>query len=460
MHVSLKLWPMSTPRALGEPGAAIPVKDAAAARDIPARDMSAWQRLKNVIGGSAGNFVEWFDWFAYASFAIYFSRSFFPEGSQTVQLLNTAFVFAGGFLARPLGALLMGIYADKAGRRAALTLSVAMMCGGSLMIALVPTGLGFISPLILVIARLLQGLSVGGEYGASATYVSEMAKKGQRGFWSGWLYVTLIGGQLAAVMLQVLLQMILTDQQLYAWGWRIPFVVGALLAVVVFWIRRGIDETQSFVKEDVPLKERGRSFLLFTKYPKETAIILILTAGGGLAFYTYTIYMQKFLVNTAGFAKDVASQIMTLVLVSYMFCQPLVGWLSDKVGRKATLAVSFGLGALMAVPVLTAISKASSPLAAYFLCLLPLVALTGYTSISAIIKAELYPTHVRALGVAVPYAIAQAVFGGNAETAALSFKNAGNEAGFFWLVAGTLAVSFVVTLLMRDTQKHSLIVED
>jgi MFS transporter, MHS family, alpha-ketoglutarate permease len=427
---------------------------------VSAPDIAAWRRLRNVLGGSAGNFVEWFDWFAYASFAIYFSRAFFPEGSQTVQLLNTAFVFAGGFLARPVGALLMGIYADRKGRRAALTLSVAMMCTGSLIIALIPTGLGFASTCLLVLARLVQGLSVGGEYGASATYVSEMAGRNNRGFWSGCLYVTLIGGQLAAVMLLVLLQGLLTEEQLYAWGWRIPFLVGAALAVVVFWIRRGIDETQSFVKENVPISERGRSALLFLRYPKETAIIVILTAGGGLAFYTYTIYMQKFLVNTSGFPKDVASQIMTWVLVSYLFFQPLVGWLSDKVGRKPTLAVSYGLGALLAVPILTAISTVTDPVLAYFLCLIPLFVLTGYTALSAIIKAELFPTHVRAIGVALPYALAQAIFGGNAETAALSFKNAGNEAGFFWLVAAMLAIGFVVAMMMRDTGKHSLIREE
>jgi MHS family alpha-ketoglutarate permease-like MFS transporter len=425
-----------------------------------APDIAAWRRLRNVLGGSAGNFVEWFDWFAYASFAIYFSRAFFPEGSQTVQLLNTAFVFAGGFLARPIGALLMGIYADRKGRRAALTLSVAMMCTGSLIIAVVPTGLGFASTFLLVLSRLLQGLSVGGEYGASATYVCEMASRNNRGFWSGCLYVTLIGGQLAAVMLLVLLQGLLTDEQLYAWGWRIPFVVGAALAVVVFWIRRGIDETQSFVKESVPIAERGRSALLFLRYPKETAIIVVLTAGGGLAFYTYTIYMQKFLVNTSGFPKDVAAQIMTWVLVSYLFFQPLVGWISDRVGRKSTLAVSFGLGALLAVPILTAISTVTDPVVAYVLCLIPLFVLTGYTALSAIIKAELFPTHVRAIGVALPYALAQAIFGGNAETAALSFKNAGNESGFFWLVAAMLAIGFVVALRMRDTGKHSLIHEE
>jgi MHS family alpha-ketoglutarate permease-like MFS transporter len=355
---------------------------------------------------------------------------------------------------------MLGIYADRHGRRAALTLSVAMMCAGSLLIAGTPTGLGWVSPLLLVVARLLQGLSVGGEYGASATYVSEMAGESRRGFWSGFLYVTLIGGQLAAMLLQVLLQQLLTEDELYAWGWRVPFVVGAALAVVVFWIRRGIHETRSFTEAPEPLHERGQAMLLFLHYPKATAIVVALTAGGGLGFYTYTTYMQKLLVNTAGFAKPVAAQIMTWVLATFMFFPPLVGWISDHVGRKRTLTVAFAASALLAVPVLSAIASATDPLQVYLLCLLPLFFLSGYSALSAIVKAELYPAHVRALGVAVPYAIAMAIFGGNAETAALWFKRAGMESGYFWVVAGVMAVGFVVAASMRDTREHSLIRED
>jgi MHS family alpha-ketoglutarate permease-like MFS transporter len=422
--------------------------------------MTPAQRLKNILGGSAGNFVEWFDWFAYASFAIYFSRAFFPDGDQTTQLLNTAFIFAGGFVARPIGALLLGIYADRKGRRTALMLSVAMMCAGSLLIAVIPTGLGFVSALLLVIARLLQGLSVGGEYGASATYVSEMAGENRRGFWSGFLYVTLIGGQLAAVLLQVLLQAVLTEEQLYAWGWRVPLVVGAAMAVVVYWIRRGIHETVSFTKAPVAVHERGKAMLLFSHYPKETAIVVALTAAGGVGFYTYTTYMQKLLINTAGFEKAVASQVMLCVLATFMFFPPIAGWLADRAGRKRVLMASFGGGALLAVPVLTAITKATDPVAVYGLCLLPLLFLSGYSSLSGIVKAELYPAHVRALGVALPYAIAMALFGGNAETAALYFKRSGHETGYFWVVAGIMAVAFLVAAGMRDTRKHSLIRED
>jgi MHS family alpha-ketoglutarate permease-like MFS transporter len=421
--------------------------------------MTPAQRLKNILGGSAGNLVEWFDWFAYASFAIYFSKAFFPAQDQTAQLLGTALIFAGGFVARPVGALLLGIYADRAGRRAALTLSVGMMCGGSLLIAVTPTGLGLVSTLMLVAARLLQGLSVGDEYGASATYVSEMADEKHRGFWSGVLYVTLIGGQLCAMTLQVLLQHLLTEQQLHDWGWRVPFVVGAALAVVVFWIRRGIHETRSFTASTGSAHERGRAWLILGEYRTETAIVFTLTAGGGLGFYTYTTYMQKLLVNSAGFAKPVAAEVMTWVLATFALMPPLAGWIADHAGRRRTLVVSFGGGALVAVPVLSALATCTDPWQAYLLCLVPLLLLSGYSALGAIFKAELYPAHVRAIGVAVPYAIAMAIFGGNAEAVALYLKQAGHETGYFWLLAGILAVGAVVAARMRDTRVHSRIVE-
>lgn len=415
------------------------------------------QRLRNIIGGSAGNFVEWFDWFVYASFALYFSRAFFPDDDQTVQLLSSALVFGGGFLARPLGAWLMGRYADRAGRRAALALSVGMMCAGSLMIAVLPASLGAASTALLVFARVVQGLSMGGEYGASATYLSEMASARTRGFWSGIYFSTLIAGQLTALLLLILLQSTLSEAELYAWGWRIPFAAGALLALVVFWIRRGIDETASHTSESGGAAEESTGWGLITRYPRETGIVIVLSAGGGMGFYTYTVYMQKFLVNTTGFPKDVASQVVTGVLLAMMALMPFMGWLSDRVGRKPVMMFSYGAGALLAVPVLSALAVATDPLQAFFLCLVPVIPLSGYNALSGILKAELFPTRVRALGVALPYAISQAIFGGNAETAALSFKKAGNEAGYFWLIAAVMTAGFVVASLMRDTQRHSRI---
>lgn len=428
--------------------------------------LTPWQRLKNIFGGSAGNFVEWFDWFAYVSFAIYFSSAMFPEDDQTTQLLKTYLPFALGFIARPLGAYAMGKYADRAGRKAALTLAVSLMCAGSLLIALIPTGTGLpmLAPILLTVARIAQGLSVGGEYGASATYVSEMATRKHRGFWSGFLYVTIIAGQLVAVLLLVLLQNILTDAQLYAWGWRIPFVIGALMAVVVFWMRRRMDESPSFAAADP--KDRGKAMMLFTKYPKESAMIFVLTAAGGSGFYFYTSYLKDFLVNSAagpageGFSKDTAALISTALLVCFMFLQPLVGWVSDKVGRRAVLIGGYGLSAIIAYPVITALLNATSPIQVFFLGLLPLLGLTAYTSISAIVKAELFPAHVRALGVAVPYAVAQALFGGNVGALALWLKRIGQENVMFIIIAVLFAAGFAVAVMMRDTRRHSLILED
>jgi MHS family alpha-ketoglutarate permease-like MFS transporter len=420
------------------------------------------KRLKAILGGSAGNLVEWYDWYAYSSFALYFSSVFFPGADRTTQLLQAAAVFAVGFFARPLGAWLMGLYADRAGRRAALTLSVALMCAGSLVIGLTPgyAVLGAAAPAILLGARILQGLSLGGEYGASATYLSEVAGKARRGFWSSFHYVTLIAGQLTALALLIVLQRTMDPEALQSWGWRIPFFVGAGLAIVVFWIRLGLEESKSFEQARASGAERAQTRMLFLQHPKETLMILGLTAGGSLSFYAYTTYMQKYLVNTSGFTAGVATEINAAALICFMLAQPAVGWLSDKVGRKRMLVGAFGIGALMAWPVFTIIGGTDSALLAFAILLGALIVQSGYTSISAVIKAELFPTHVRALGVALPYALANAAFGGTAEFVALWFKDIGIEPGFFLYVAGMAAVACGVAVAMRDTQAKSAILED
>jgi MFS transporter, MHS family, alpha-ketoglutarate permease len=427
-----------------------------------ARPMTNLARLRAILGGSAGNLVEWYDWFAYASFAIYFAPVFFPAGDQTSQLLQTAAVFAVGFFARPAGAWLMGLYADRAGRRAAMTVSVALMCFGSLVIALTPghAVIGGAAPVILLLARLLQGLSVGGEYGASATYLSEVAGKARRGFWSSFHYVTLIMGQLLALGVLILLQRNMDTADLQSWGWRIPFYVGAALAVVVFWIRLGLQESESFKTAKAQGAERSQSRLLFLKHPKETLMIMGLTAAGSLSFYAYTTYMQKYLANTAGFTREQATEINAGALVCFMLAQPMMGWLSDIIGRKRMLIFAFGVGALMAYPVFTAIGAASTPLIAFAILFGALLVQSAYTSISAVIKAELFPTQVRALGVALPYALANAAFGGTAEYAALWFKDKGVEQAFFVYVGVMCAIAFLVAIFMRDTQMKSAIIED
>ncbi|HEV7660248.1 MAG TPA: MFS transporter [Allosphingosinicella sp.] len=405
--------------------------------------------------------VEWYDWYAYAVFSTVFAPVFFPEGDGTAQLMKTAAIFAVGFAMRPIGAWVMGIYADRKGRKAGLTLSVGLMCIGSLMIALAPghAQIGAWAPAILVVARMLQGLSVGGEYGASATYLSEAAGAKHRGFYSSFQYVTLISGQLIALAVQLVLRLTMSEAQLAAWGWRIPFAIGAVLAVVVFYIRRRVTETESFrsIKTDRP-KSSGAN--LFRDHPKEAFLVMALTAGGTLAFYAYTTYMQKFLSNTGPLSDAQAAQVMAVVLFLFMCLQPLAGALSDRIGRKP-LMITFGIiGLIATVPIFTALEHASSPFAAGALVFAALVIVTGYTSINAVVKAELFPAHIRALGVALPYAIANALFGGTAEYVALGLKKLGAEQVFYWYVTAMIGLSLIVYLRMRDTKRHSLILED
>jgi MHS family alpha-ketoglutarate permease-like MFS transporter len=419
--------------------------------------------LKAILGGSVGNLVEWYDWYAYSAFSLYFSASFFPTGDATAQLLNTAGIFALGFLMRPIGGWVFGRIADQIGRKRSMTLSVLLMSLGSLLIALTPTykTIGIAAPILLLLARLLQGLSVGGEYGVSATYLSEMATPDRRGFYSSFQYVTLIGGQLIALGIQLILQkLLLTEEELHAWGWRIPFVIGALLSVVALYLRQHLDETHAFEAQQAkPNLEKGTLNKL-AQHPKALLTVVGLTAGGTLAFYTYTTYMQKFLVNTVHLTKGQSTLVSFLSLLIFASIQPLFGLLSDKIGRRPLL-LGFGvLGTLGTVPLLTALSHASGQWEAFFILLAALIIVSGYTSINAVVKAELFPAEVRALGVGLPYALAVAVFGGTAEYIALWFKNEGHESYFYWYITAAIASSLLVYVSMSETKRTSKLNHD
>ncbi|WP_397401067.1 MFS transporter [Phenylobacterium sp.] len=416
-------------------------------------------RLRSILAGSAGNLVESFDWFVYAAFGLYFSKVFFPEGDRTAQLLSTAAVFGVGFMARPLGAWLMGLYGDRVGRKTAMVLAVSLMCAGSLLIAVCPgeAEIGVAAPAILVFARILQGISMGGEYGVSATYLSEMASRKNRGFWSGVFYSTLIAGQLMAMGVLLVLTAVLTPEEMQAWGWRVPFFMGGGLAVAVFWLRRGMDETPSFHARTGP---RATTIGLIRSHPREALTVIGLTAGGTLAYYTYTTYIQKFLVNTSGFTKDQANLIVAAGLAIFMLINPLMGALSDRVGRRAILMTFGVLGAALTWPMLSTLAATRDPWLAFGLVTAALVVLSAYSSVNAVVKAELFPTEVRALGVALPYSLANAVFGGTAEYVALALKQAGAETWFFTYVTVVIAASLAVYVLMPDTRKASRIVED
>ncbi|QJQ22241.1 MFS transporter [Pseudomonas sp. SK] len=404
------------------------------------------KRIFAIVGASSGNLVEWFDFYVYAFCAIYFAPAFFPSDDPTVQLLNTAGVFAAGFLMRPIGGWIFGRLADRHGRKNSLMISVLMMCFGSLMIACLPTyaSIGTWAPALLLLARLIQGLSVGGEYGTTATYMSEVALRGQRGFFASFQYVTLIGGQLLAVLVVVILQQLLTEDELRAWGWRIPFVVGAIAALISLMLRRSLHETSS--AEVRQSKEAGTIKGLFSNHAAAFITVLGYTAGGSLIFYTFTTYMQKYLVNTAGMTAKNASYVMTGALFLFMVLQPFFGMLSDRIGRRNSMLLFGALGTLFTVPLLMALKTVTSPFMAFVLITLALCIVSFYTSISGLVKAEMFPPQVRALGVGLAYAVANAAFGGSAEYVALGLKTLGMENTFYWYVTAMMAIAFLFSL--------------
>lgn len=411
-------------------------------------EQDARKRIFAIVGASSGNLVEWFDFYVYSFCALYFAPVFFPSGDSTTQLLQTAGVFAAGFLMRPIGGWVFGYIADKHGRRTSMMISVCMMCCGSLVIACLPTyaSIGNWAPALLLLARLFQGLSVGGEYGTSATYMSEVAVEGKRGFYASFQYVTLIGGQLLALLVLVVLQQTLSTEELRSWGWRVPFVLGALLAVVALYLRRSLHETSS--KETRKRKDAGTLSGLWNN-KKAFLMVLGFTAGGSLSFYTFTTYMQKYLVNTAGMDAKMASGIMTAALFVFMLLQPIFGGLSDKVGRRNSMIAFGALASLLTVPILTTLQDVTNPYLAFVMIVLALTIVSLYTSIGGLLKAEMFPPEVRALGVGLSYAVGNALFGGSAEYVALSMKATGIETAFFWYVSGMCFIAMLVSLLLH-----------
>ena len=412
------------------------------------------QRVRGVAGACAGNLVEWFDFYVYSFTSIYFAAAFFPAGDQVTQLLAAAVVFAVGFFMRPLGGWLFGRLADRRGRRYALMLSVSLMCGGSALLAVLPTyaTLGIAAPVLLLLIRMLQGLSVGAEYGTGATYLSEVGNKGRRAFLASFQYVTLIGGQLLAMLVLAILQQVLSPEELRAWGWRIPFAIGALGGFVVLILRRTMTETAT--RDSMARKEAGSLKAMWRNHKRAVIVITLFTCGGSLYFYTFTNYMQKLLVLSGGLDPATVSLVMTAALFCFMVMQPLFAMLCDRIGLKAHMLLFTGLAATLAVPLLYALEATRTPILAFALVMAGFTINAFYTSIAGLVKADMFPIEVRALGVGLPYAIGNALFGGTAESVALSLRQAGNEHAFFWYVAAICIIALAASLCLPDLRKH------
>lgn len=421
-------------------------------------DLTLGQRIRMVLAASSGNLVEWFDFYVYSAFSIYFASEFFPSGNQTSQFLNTAGVFLAGFLARPVGGYFFGRLADRIGRKRSMILSVTLACVGSLMFAVLPTyghgsySVGGFAPVLMVLVRLLQGFAVGGEYGAAATYMTEIAPKERRGLFSSFQYVTLIGGQLLASLVAFIMLRFLTDQQMTDFGWRIPFVIGGIAAVVSFVLRRGMLETTT----EADRNTRGSgTFRGVLAYRRSFWVVLGLTACGSLVFYAFSTYSKTYLVNTTGLSKSTAITISTVALAFFMCVQPLFGMLSDKIGRRNSMLLFTVLMALITVPVFALLKSTKNPVVLTLILCAVFAVMSLYTSIAGVVKAEMFPSAVRALGVGFTYAIGNSLFGGSAEYVALGLKKAGVPDLFGWYVVVLCVVGFIAAWFLWDNRHRN-----
>ncbi|WSL15321.1 MFS transporter [Streptomyces sp. NBC_01283] len=411
--------------------------------------------VRQLLAASVGNAVEWYDWYAYTFLATYIADQVFPKssGNSLVPLLSTFAVFAVGFFMRPVGGLLMGAVADRRGRRAALTVTILLMGGSSLLVGLTPTYayVGVLAPVVLVLARLLQGLSVGGEFAASTTFLVESAGLGRRGLFSSFQYVSTSAGQLAASGIAALLVATLSDGQMDGWGWRLPFVVGAVLSLVGFWIRQGAYETHEASQDEA---ERPGLFDALRLYPRQSLLICGITAGGTIAYYTWTSYLPTYAELNTDISKSQALLSGTLSLAFFALLQPVGGLLSDRFGRRPLL-LFFGLGfAVLSVPLLRSLNGSFASL--LMVQCAGMLLLTGFTSISAAVNAEVFPARVRAAGIGFPYSLTVALFGGTAPYMGTLFKELGNPGLFPWYVAALCLVSSAVYLKLPETAHKEL----
>ncbi|PWF21765.1 MFS transporter [Corticimicrobacter populi] len=406
--------------------------------------------ISNTLKGSAGNLVEWYDVYVYSVFAIYFESQFFSPEDKNATLYVWG-IFAMTFLMRPIGAWYFGRFADRYGRRLALTVSVTMMAACSFVIAITPNmaAIGIAAPIILLLARLVQGFATGGEYGTSATYMSEAAIPGRRGFLSSFHYVTLVGGHVLAQLTLLIMLTFLEIPQISEWGWRIAFGLGGIAAIVVFWLRRTMDE--SLGAESIEAARSGRARAsgslkeLFVNQWRPLLLCFLVTVGGTVAFYTYSVNGPKMIQSAFAGGDVITGTLINLGLLTFlMLLQPVGGWLSDIVGRK-TLLVFFGFGGVFYTWYLvTALPQQTDPWTACLILGVGFVILTGYTSINAVVKAELFPTHIRALGVGLGYALANSAFGGTAPVLYQAALKADQVSSFVIYATAVMAVSLVV----------------
>jgi MHS family citrate/tricarballylate:H+ symporter-like MFS transporter len=369
--------------------------------------------IATVLRVTSGNFLEMFDFFLFGFYATYISRAFFPGGSETAGLLLTFMTFGAGFLMRPLGAVVLGAYVDQIGRRKGLILTLTIMASGTILIAFVPgyDTIGLAAPLLVLIGRLLQGFSAGVELGGVSVYLSEMASPGNKGFYVAWQSASQQVAIMVAAILGYLLSAFLTPPEVGLWGWRIPFVIGCLIVPFLFYIRQSLEETTEFLAR----KHRPSTSEIFTSIGKNWLIMVLgmmLVVMTTVSFYAITVYTPTFGKNVLKLTTTDSLIVTFCVAVSNFFWLPVMGAVSDRVGRKPILIVFSALTLLTAYPALAWLVAAPS-FGNMLIVLLWLSFLYGsYNGAMVVALTEVVPAQVRTAGFSLAYALATALFGG------------------------------------------------
>ena len=406
---------------------------------------------KTIVGTGVGNALEWYDWNVYASFAVYLSRHMFDSKDPTSAFLATMAVFAVGFVARPFGGVVFGWIADHTGRKNSLTLSVLTASAGALLIALCPTydQVGIWSSVILLIARILQGLAHGGELPSAQTYLAEEAPRERRGYWASSIYISGTIGLIVGLLLGLILSLTLSEAQMDDWGWRVPFALGAVMGLFALWMRTKMEESQVFeadIHNDSGPKENV--FLSALQHWRTGLRVIGMTAGLTVVYYIWGVAMASLAQKQFGFDARTAFGVTLIANFVFIVSLPLWGKFSDKFGRKPGMLIALIGCAVLYVPMTSLVQQGLWQ--AVVAISVMLVLLGAYLAIAPAAYAEMFPTKVRATGFGVAYSIAIAAFGG---TAPLLLAAWAPTAWLFPAYAITLAVLSAITVLTLPETK-------
>ncbi|MFC4116043.1 MFS transporter [Nonomuraea zeae] len=422
---------------------------------VPTR-LTGAQR-KAIVAGAIGNTVEWVDWAIYTTFASVFSRQFFPSDNETASLLSTLVVFAVGFLVRPIGGAILGSYGDRHGRKKGMTLTISMMAVASFAIAICPgyETIGIAAPVVLVLARLVQGFSAGGEFGTSSAFLVESAARGRRAFAGSWQQVSVGGGVLIASALGTVLTSSLDQAALESWGWRVAFAIGGLLGLVGLWLRVSVPETEAFANVESSGRKRANPLVtMFRDHPRAALRVAGITIAGTLLYYIWVSYMPTFAHVDTGIPLNQALLANTIAVLVFLILLPFGGLLSDLVGRKPTM-LAFALGFLvLAWPAFHFLDGGFGSLLT--IELIGMVFLVGYSANCAVVMAEQFPAEVRTTGIGLPYALAVAIFGGTAPYVTTWLTSNGFRDQIWIYVAAAALIGVLVYATMPETKGKEL----